>query len=106
MPCEGKASRRSGVLKMPGVIEEDEEFSDCVDRPSGPVDYSDESQRLVDAVEKEGGNRRVSVMEDNREFNFELFNNEFIKNSKALYEDVAILIAEKNDAVEEVYELR
>jgi len=35
-----------------------------------------------------------------------LFNNEFIKNSKALYEDVAILIAEKNDAVEEVYELR
>ena len=46
------------------------------------------------------------MIEDNREFNFELFNNEFIKNSKALYKDVAILITEKNDAVEEVYELR
>jgi len=48
----------------------------------------------------------VSVIKDNREFNFELFNNEFTRNSRALYEDVAILIAKKNDAVEEVYEVR
>ena len=81
-------------------------FSDCDDRPGGPVGHSDESQRLVDAAEKgkEGENRCISVIEDVREFNFELFNDEFIKNSKALYEDITILIAEKNNVVEEVYE--
>ena len=46
------------------------------------------------------------VIEDNREFNFKLFNNEFIKNSKALYKDVAILIAKKNNIVKEVYKVR
>ena len=46
------------------------------------------------------------MIEDVREFNFELFNDEFMKNSKALHEDITILIAEKNDAVEEVYESR
>jgi len=60
---------------MLGVLGEDEVFSDCENRPSNPVDHSDVSQRPVGAAEK--GNRRVSAIEDNREFNFKLFNNEF-----------------------------
>ena len=89
------------------MLEEDEVFSDCENRPSDPVDYSDVSQRPVSAAEKgKGTNRRVSLIEDNREFDFDFFNDEFLKNSKALYEDVAILIAEKNDTVKEVYKVR
>ena len=90
---------------MLGVIEEDEEFSDYIDRPSSPINYSNKSQRFVDTIEKEGGNRCVLVIEDNKEFNFELFNNKFIKNLKALYKDIAILITKKNNVVKEVYKL-
>ena len=43
------------------------------------------------------------MIEDVQEFNFELFNDKFIKNSKALHKDITILIAEKNNVVEEVY---
>ena len=39
-------------------------------------------------------------------FDFDFFLDEFLKNSRALYNDVAALIAKKNDAVDEVYVLR
>ena len=61
------------------------------------------SQRLISVIEK--GNRCILVIKDNKEFNFKLFNNEFIKNSKALYKDIAILITKKNNIVKEVYKV-
>ena len=91
------------------VIEEieEEELSDQENRPGGPVGHPKESQRPVDAAEKgKGGDRCVSTIKDTEEFNYDLFNDDFIRNSRALYDDVKILIAEKNDAVEEVYKLR
>ena len=48
----------------------------------------------------------MSTIKDTKEFNYDLFNDDFIKNSKALYDDVKVLITKKNDAVKEVYELR
>ena len=45
-------------------------------------------------------------MKDTKEFNYDLFNNDFIKNLRALYDNVKILITKKNNTVEEVYELR
>ena len=61
------------------MLGEDEVFSDYKNRPSNPVDYSNMSQRPISAIEK--GNRCILAIKDNREFNFELFNNKFTRNS-------------------------
>ena len=53
-------------------------FSDYKNRLSNPISYSKESQCLISVIEK--GNRCILVIKDNKEFNFKLFNNEFIKN--------------------------
>ena len=45
------------------------------------------------------------MIKDTKEFNYDLFNDDFIRNSRALYNNVKVLIAKKNNAVEEVYEL-
>ena len=45
------------------------------------------------------------MIKDTEEFNYDLFNDDFIKNSRALYNNVKVLITKKNDAVEEVYKL-
>ena len=65
MPNERKAGRQSSVLRILGVLEE-EEFSDHKNRPSSPVGYSKESQRPVNATEKgkERENRRVLEIKD------------------------------------------
>ena len=39
-------------------------------------------------------------------FDFDFFLDKFLKNSRVLYNDVAILIAKKNNVVDEVYILR
>jgi len=39
-------------------------------------------------------------------FDFDFFLDKFLKNSRALYNDVTILIAKKNNAVDKVYILR
>ena len=98
---------------MPRILRvlKEEEFSDYKNRPSSPVGYPKESQRPINAVEKGKGkgresSRRVSTIKDTKEFNYDLFNDDFIKNSRALYNDVKVLITKKNNAVKEVYELR
>ena len=47
----------------------------------------------------------MSEIKDTKEFNYNLFNNDFIKNLRALYNNVKLLITKKNNAVEEVYKL-
>ena len=46
------------------------------------------------------------MIKDTKEFNYDLFNNDFIKNSRALYNNVKLLIVEKNNVVNKVYKLR
>ena len=91
------------------VIEEiEEELSDRKNRLSSLVGYLKESQRPVNATEKGKGreNRCVLEIKDTQEFNYKLFNDDFIRNLRALYNDIKLLITKKNNAVEEVYELR
>ena len=58
MPNERRPARGSGITKMPEIHEEGGVLSDRENRPSDPVDYSEESQRLVDATEKGKGKGR------------------------------------------------
>ena len=55
---ERRPARGSSITKMLEIHKEGGVFSDQENRPSDPVDYSEESQRLVDAVEKGKGKGR------------------------------------------------
>ena len=109
MPNEKKVGRQSSVLRILRVLEE-EEFSNYKNRPSSLVGYPKESQRLIDAVEKGKGkekeSRRILEIKDTQEFNYDLFNNDFIKNSRALYNNIKLLITKKNNIANKVYKLQ
>ena len=105
-----KVGRISSVLRILRVIEEveEEELSDYKNRPSSLIGYPKESQRLINVVEKgkrRESTRRISEIKDTKEFNYNLFNNDFIKNLRALYNNVKVLITKKNNVVKEVYKL-
>ena len=112
IPNKRKVGRISSVLRILRVIKEIEEevLSDYKNRPSSPVGYPKESQCPIDATEKGKGkereSRRILEIKDTQEFNYKLFNNDFIKNSRALYNDVKLLITKKNNTVDKVYELQ
>ena len=96
---------------MPEIYKEGGVLSDQENRPSDPVDYSKESQRLVDAAEKgkgkgreQAGNRRTSVIENYRGFTYEIFEDESKNQPCAMYDDIMQLIDDRNDALLETNE--